>query len=747
MKKIVFIALFFLVADICYARGDSLNKISLNNAPFYLWADKIKFDNKNKIIEAFGHVYLTSSNYKIYADYARYDEKDKRIYIKGNVRANWDSNTIKGDEVLVFVKNSTGWIKGGEIFYSVPHLYFKGKDIEKTGKQTYYFKDTEVTACDGKVPDWSFWIKEGKIGADGDARLYNVFFKIKGNKVMYLPYLRLPVLVKRKSGFLVPEYVSSSRDGTGIVLPYYQVLSPEEDMTFYPGYLSKRGPYGGVEFRFTPNVETKGFFMASYLRDKEVYKKDGDSPSFLQGDGLVRPNKNRYWVRGKMDGFLVSPDTRLKLDIDYVSDQDFLREYDSGYLGFDSSRDVFLKEFDRDIENKDSLIRENSMLISREYNLGELYLKVQYLENLKYKNHNLDPTKDDTPQRLPEVGLNIFKTPIWGGRLDFESQDTIDYFYRRSSTKGTRIDIYPSISKTMDLYYGTIIPKVSLRDTAYFLDSREGSDLDRFENRYFFEFDIDGFTQFYRIFSFKKGTSESFAIRHILTPEIEYFYRPYRTRHDLPSFDSVDSISRAQDITYSLTNQFTLKTYSKKNEPVYRDFLRIKFSQTYDIEEAGRDKDLKEYPRRPFTDLRTEYDFSPFDLISMEGNIWFSPYVKGITELEHTMDLKFQDNLSGFVGYDYKRKLINDIHRKGQTKVSIIRYGGEWKPNNIWDLSYSDERDLDLKEDIKQELAIKYIHQCWTLSALFTHTQDEDKVLFTITLGSLGEVSQGFSMQ
>ncbi len=56
------------------------------------------------------------------------------------------------------MSNSTGWIKGGDIFYSVPHLYFKGKRIDKTGEKTFSFRDVEVTGCDSNVPDWSFFI-------------------------------------------------------------------------------------------------------------------------------------------------------------------------------------------------------------------------------------------------------------------------------------------------------------------------------------------------------------------------------------------------------------------------------------------------------------------------------------------------------------------------------------------------------------------------------------------------------------
>ncbi len=169
-----------------------------------------------------------------------------------------------------------------------------------------------------------------------------------------------------------------------------------------------------------------------------------------------------------MDGYLINPDLELKLDIDYVSDQDFLRKFDSGYLGFDKSREQFLGVFGRDINNKDNLLRENTLLINRGFDVGNLYLKAQYYENLRYKNHNLDPVYDSTVQRVPEIGFNVFKTPVFHGLFDFESENSISYFYRRYGVQGTRLDIYPSFSKTISTDMATIIPKISIRDTAYF---------------------------------------------------------------------------------------------------------------------------------------------------------------------------------------------------------------------------------------------------------------------------------------
>ncbi|WP_461833885.1 LPS-assembly protein LptD [Desulfothermus sp.] len=745
MKKFSFVFILFMFVAQVYAKK-GIMELSLPKEPVNMSAKRIKVNNNKNIVEAFGNVYLSSSQYKIRADYARYEKKEKKVYLKGNVFATWDKNNIYAKELLVYVSNSTGWIKGGDIFYAVPHLYFRGKKIDKTGKNTFAFKNIEVTGCDSDVPDWSFFIKRGNIENNGEARLYHIKFRIRDHSILYFPYLQLPVLIKRKSGFLIPEYSSSSIDGTGLILPYYLVLSQEQDITFYPGYLSKRGNYMGMEYRFTPNVQTRGYFMVSYLKDKIQYDTELDSPAGYGDDGLIRPNKNRYWIRGKLDGYVISPDLELKLDIDYVSDQDFLRKFDSGYLGFDKSRDQFLDVFGRDINNKDDLLRKNTILLNKGFDIGDLYLKAEYYENLRYKNHNLDPVLDPTAQRVPEIGFNVYKMSVFGGLLDFESESSMSYFYRRYGVQGMRVDIYPSMSKTISTNIATIIPKISLRDTAYFLKDRNPKLTDPVENRYLFEFDLDTSTQLYKIFNISFDKKDYF-IRHMVTPEVEYFYRPMRRRDDIPSFDSIDSITREHKITYSIDNHFTLKYFNEDNASIYRDVLRLKLSQTYDIKEAGREQNLKKYPKRPFTDIRTEYNFIPLDKLDVSGNIWFSPYILGITEAENKLNIKFFRQIDGYISHDYKRELRDDIHRQGQEKLSVLEFGTNIYPNNRWQISYSDSRDLNLAKTIERKLTINYRHQCWSIATELSHTRDEDKIMVTITLGSLGEVSQGFNLE
>ncbi len=717
-------------------------KVSLKEkGPFKIRADKFKFHSNQRVLEAMGHVVLTSQNYHIEADYARYNEDKHIVYLKGHIRALWGEDSIEAKEIEVDVSSSLGWIRDGEIFYAAPHLYFKGRYIQKTGENTYKFKNLTVTGCDNSPPSWSFYVKKGYLDKEGDAHLYHIKFNVLDHPIFYFPYLQLPVMQRRKSGILIPELISSSRDGTGAIIPYYLVISKEKDMTFYPGYYSKRGEVFGLEYRATPDVASKMFFLGSWLHDRIYSTTDSqDFPSF-QGDGLIRPNKNRYWIRGKMDSYLFDPEWNLKLDIDYASDQNLLREFDSGYLGFERSRNIFLSEFGRNINNKDSLIRTNTLLLSRTSGNIEGFLKVVYNENLAYLNGNKDPSQNPTTQTLPEIGLNLSKTALPWWNLEIQAENRADYFWRRYGDRGTRIDLYPKVSRTFNSAYATIIPYISFRETMYMLDTKETKSLDRFENRNLWETGFSASTELFRIYHFSKNL----AMRHTLIPEIDYVYRPYSDPRNLPVFDSIDTISRANKITYSLTNLFTVR--KGEQDPMYFDLLRLKLEQSYDIEEVGRTKDLDKYPRRPFTDIRMDWDLTYPSFLSLDGTLWFSPYIKDIVETETSAKITPIKAISLFGGYDWQRKLEHDIHRKNQKKLSVVNYGLQFMPSSQWSLSYKEQKDLVEKETIRREVEMRYNHQCWSLDVLYTHTTDEDRIEFSIVLGSLGEVSQGLSLK
>ncbi len=737
--------------------------------PQHLFADRLVVKKEKKVVEAFGNVLLKQEPNIIEADYGLFHWDTNIVYLKGNIHAQLGPDTIEAKEARFNLDNDTGWLKDGVVFLKDSHMYFKGDRLEKTGPSTYDFKKATVTACDGSPPSWSLYTQQGKITIDGYARLRHARFQVKDIPILYSPYLILPAKRDRQSGFLMPEYISSSKEGTSINLPYYYVINEEQDLTLYTNYMSKRGIRLGTEYRFIPNLETKGLFRFDYLHDKRQSDTESEEYDEFDHDGLTRSNQDRYWLRGKMNGFLFQTDWKTKLDLDLVSDQNYLREFDSGYLGFDRSRESFLGEFGRDIDDKDDLDRENVWIVSRNWSDFGFESRMEYIQDLRYMNDNLHSHLNPTLQRLPELNLDFFKQDLLDTPFEWEARNEMTYFWRRYGTTGVRGDFHPQVSLPYQTSFLTLIPKVGWRQTVYSLDRIENpssESVDDFDTRGIFDFETTSYTDVFRVFQLKdpqriqlseqtRGESFWTKIRHSLRPELKYAYIPKKDQDDLPKFDSTDRIEEDNTLTYTLTQVLTRRKDTVINSPEgngtdyalkkdYREFLRLKLEQSYDLDEADREKNRDTYPRRPFSDIRFELDLSPVRNITYRENTWVSPYLGKITEHEHI--LRYSDQgFSTYFGYDYQRELDDDIHRKNQDKLEIIRAGTRIPVSPKWTLMVDYERDIAESELINGRLGVLYRHQCWSLQVNYITSEEETEVAILIGLHRLGQIGQTFS--
>ncbi|MCF8031377.1 MAG: LPS-assembly protein LptD, partial [Desulfohalobiaceae bacterium] len=540
---------------------------------------------------------------------------------------------------------------------------------------------------------------------------------------------------------------------------YFQVINQEQDLTLYAHSMSKRGTMLGTEYRLTPNLKSKGLFHLDWLHDRK--KED----SFDNFENYERPSDQRYWLRGKYNGFLLTPDWRAKLDLDLVSDKYYLREFDYGMQGFEQTRGTFMEEFGRDTADKDDPIRENVFSLSRNWADTSLRTRLEYNQNLNYFRD--DPGEDPTLQRLPQIDLDLHRRSLLDSPLEWEAKNQATHFWRRKEDKfkGTRLDMNPRIRLPLQSAYGTVTPSLGWRETLYHTQETEenGSQPEEFETRGIWDFSSTASTELFRIFrlnpvddleadSANRGESQWSMLKHSVRPEATYDYVPEVDQTDLPEYDSLDRIGKQNEITYSLSNLFTLRKdqivavsgangtrYERDKQ--YRDLLSLKLEQSYDFHESRRSNNLDTNPQRPFSDIRMKAELTPFSWISLTDTTWYSPYVDAVTEHQHRLDLS-GGPLSTYFAYDYQREMEQDIHRSGQDKLSIMRVGASLNPGSNWLLGYDTERNLETSKLIERQATLGYQHQCWNLRVIYTERPDETRVSLTVGLVPFGEMEQ-----
>ncbi len=296
----------------------------------------------------------------IRADWIAYDVVLQNIKARGNIQIESKDDTLYADKADINLTGETGSFSDATIIRREKDLHFEGHKIQKTGVNSYYIEDGWAITCavkDGETPPWSIASSETTIEPGGYAILKHARFRIKNVPVFYTPFFVVPVKNTRQTGFLFPEFSNSTNNGIGFNFPLFVNLSESSDMTIYPEYYTNRGAKPGVEFRYVLSATNKGSIMGSYLDDD---LSDPSETKYYADTGFTHTNSERYWVRGKMDHSF-SKDLLLRVDLDIVSDEDYLTEFNSGVTGFDKTNKRFLEIYGRGFNNKTEEERENSI--------------------------------------------------------------------------------------------------------------------------------------------------------------------------------------------------------------------------------------------------------------------------------------------------------------------------------------------------------------------------------------------------
>jgi hypothetical protein len=172
-----------------------------------------------------------------------------------------------GRAIQVQLANETSFYQGGA---GPIRFIFEAAEVEKIGEDKYRVKVGFVTACEDKIPKWSFSVKDAVFRIDRQVNLKHPIFRIKKLPLFYSPYLYVPTNEReRQTGFLIPSTGNSSSRGRSISDAFFLTLGRSADVLANAEYYSLRGVAGGLEFNARPSersmIYAHGFFAADRL--------------------------------------------------------------------------------------------------------------------------------------------------------------------------------------------------------------------------------------------------------------------------------------------------------------------------------------------------------------------------------------------------------------------------------------------------------------------------------------------------
>ena len=729
-----------------------------------LSAQKVSTLNDAEVVEAEGNVVLKQGKDYLKADFARYYAATNWVFLSGNVEVFMNDDNLSASTAEFDLGNKVGWMKDGKVFVSGPHIYFTGDRIQKNWGDSYSFTNAKITACDGDVPAWSVETSEATLELEGYAVIHGADVAIKDVPLIPMPYMVLPIKTRRESGLLRPDFGNTDRLGYWFSIPYYWAIDQERDLTVYAQYMTDRGFMPGVEYRSRTSKENMVWARFDYLHDLETVNTASEASS-LGYDGLLRTNEDRYWVRGMFNGELPNPKWKFRADVDFASDQDFLREFSDTTAGFDDTQDELEDRFGRTLNEVSDPTRTTRVLVTRDWNRFGTALLGEYNQDTRIGHGALSASDDTSLQRLPELDVYWFKNRmpyLENLPVTFTGDFQTVQFVRNKGAEGNRLDVTPSMGLPLVSSYGTITPYVAMRQYWYNTTDEYVTDTSNSDRtaRTLFEFGVNGYSEVARVFDMgssleatqeNAGKSEIVAIKHAIQPRFDYKHVSGSSLSDVPDYDYVDQLGNENELSVSLVNLLTKKQATviagdeeKEEAPTlqtsYGEMLWVRVLQTYDFEEAERNENKEIegqlYERRPWQDLEFEARFYPFEYATFTSRSFFSYYDHQINRHDHTLTLTAPGYGEYSTGIDFRWNLDEDIEYAGTdlTDLNVFknRVTVDYFDPFTFEAYY--EYDYERQRALEQSYYVVYNHQCYRLifKAKFTPFDDSYKLLLEL---------------
>lgn len=552
------------------AAKDGRRKIPVKTPPkgsqLHVVTDKLSYNSKTKIAVATGKVVITYGKYILVASKVVYDKRNDKMRAIGSVHMREPGgNILQADVAQLENKFRDGFAKHLRLLLTndatLTADYAKRSDGNITVYQHVTYTRCKECVLPNGEPLWQIRSVEVTHNEDeGIVYHKDASFEFLGATVAWFPYLSHPdPTVKRRTGFLIPEFNFSSTYGFGVGTPYFINLAPNYDVTLRPFFTTKQGPLARATWR---HRLAKGEYNIDAAGIYQLTKKGIPAPGNTRLRGFVRTvgdfNINKRWTWG--------------WDATAISDDTFARRYD--------------------IDKRSDLINQAYLtgINKRNYFSGKLMHFRGLLEDDRNKTF---------PIATPFLRYNLMlDRPVAGGDLGFET--SIYSIHRRKNLSlspttanqakdQTRATVEAHWNRRMVSDFGTVVtPFARLRSDIFVTDRLPGSTKkDKVTARLLPTGGFDARMPF--VGNYEYG-------QHVFTPIVQFISSPNETKTDRLSNEDAVSLNFDYSNLF-LQSRFTGKDRfeggTRMNVGVMNNwmfsnggFLRVSAGQSYHL--AGR---------------------------------------------------------------------------------------------------------------------------------------------------------------
>ena len=739
------VILIALIVSFFFGAGHSFAATSLKVAPqkkqvtgpYNIEADLFTYERDTDTYQAQGNVIITFKGGFLKADSVTINKQTGDSWAEGNVFINSDGDILEGEVAFFNLDDKTGTLYKGKVFFAKSHMYLKGDEIEKKGEADYFLKNADATTCDGEKPAWRFKARELDVTVDGYGTIKDGSFQIKNTPVLYLPWMLFPAKTTRQSGFLFPHISYSSENGIDVEVPFFWAISESTDATFYQRYIGERGYKQGIEYRYAPSKDTFGTIYTDYIKD---HKSESEIKDALTRDWQDSRNRWSYYINHETT---FSPGFYFRTDLRKVSDHWYFRDFSNYNYYLENYSQSQTNRFEKVSFRGDQTLTslDSTARLVKASGFHNFTALAQYTDDLRYNSN------DATMQRYPELTFTTIRHPVFNSAFNFEMTSIYDYFYRNVGEKGHYGDISPIISRTVSFGdYAQFTPFTGVRGT-FWDSSGESGTPDKQDSRTMGIVGTTASTEAFRIYDIGKGEGLE-KIRHSIKPEITYTYAAV-SQGDRPVY--VANIDSTNQLIYSLSNYLTTRSRGKDGKPFYREVLRLKLTQSYDIKLA-RENTSGDSSGKEFGPVGLEADVNPFEYLYYHADAAFDQNTGDWIRSNHDVTVKDARGDSATIGYRYTKGgslgynylvqpgYVTTTNTGVQTAIRELNLALKAKITKSLNLFYVLRRNEVDAVSLETTYGFEYTQQCWGMQVSYQDTTDDKRVMVIFSLTGLGKV-------
>ncbi len=662
-------------------------------APAILRAEQMKGrPDREVILER--EVEVTRGPTVVNADKATYSIVEDEVDAVGNVRMKRLGDRYTGDELKLKIDVGRGFVLHPTYRLGRNNGQGKAQRIDFESEERATITDGTYSTCEGPDPDW--YLQADTIQLDrgrdaGNASSTVVYFK--GVPILGMPALSFPLSDARKSGFLPPNYGTTSNGGLEIALPYYFNIAPNRDLTLYPKLITRRGLQLGANGRYLGETYSGETNVEMLFNDQQT-------------------KTNRYAISSVHNQSLM-PGLGLSWNLNKASDDDYPSDFSRSITA--SSQRLLARD-----------LRLNYGMGL--WNASALVSNYQVLQ---------DPAAPITRPyaRLPQLTLQGQRLDVQGFDWSFDAELT--RFWHPDLPRGERLVLNPKISYPIIRPGYFVTPKLSFDLTRYSLSypanwmaanpsQATPSDL----TRALPTFSIDSGLVFEREARFF-GQS----MTQTLEPRLFYVRTPYRDQSQFPNFDSAEAdLSFAQLFTenrfighdrISDANQLTAAVASRFIEPSGEERMRFALGQRFYFSDQRVSLNAGSIVPDSRSDLLLAASGKLSSTLSVDGNIQFSESSRSVYRANY--GVRWQPAPKQVLNVQYRRDRLNSLEQ--------IDVSGQWPMAKRWYAVGRINYSLPNSQVVEGLLGMEYKADCWVFRVVAQRTPTAtDKATSTLFL-------------